>query len=96
MPKIIQSELDLLIPKEIVMINCHVTLKAIRVLFFVVRLKTIKIDEVNTRICQSIVNSTAEIEQAWEYAIAGARRDTQKIIVKEFIDFEIEITLMTV
>ena len=45
---------------------------------------------------QSIVNSTAEIEQAWEYAIAGARGDTQKIIVKEFIDFEIEITLMTV
>ena len=45
---------------------------------------------------QSIVNSTAEVEQAWEYAIAGARGDTQKIIVEEFIDFEIEITLMTV
>ena len=45
---------------------------------------------------QSVVNSAAEVEQAWEYAIAGARGDTQKIIVEEFINFEIEITLMTV
>ena len=45
---------------------------------------------------QSVVNSAAEVEQAWDYAIAGARGDTQKIIVEEFIDFEIEITLMTV
>ena len=45
---------------------------------------------------QSIVNSATEVEQAWEYAIAGARGNTQKIIVEEFIDFEIEITLMTV
>ena len=45
---------------------------------------------------QSVVNSASEVEKAWEYAIAGARGDTQKIIVEEFIDFEIEITLMTV
>jgi len=45
---------------------------------------------------QSVVNSASETEKAWEYAIAGARGDTQKIIVEEFIDFEIEITLMTV
>ncbi|MEL6579407.1 MAG: formate-dependent phosphoribosylglycinamide formyltransferase [Cyanobacteria bacterium J06621_12] len=45
---------------------------------------------------QSIVKSPEEVEQAWEYAIAGARGDTQKIIVEEFIDFELEITLMTV
>ena len=45
---------------------------------------------------QSIVNSSSEVEQAWSYAIAGARGDTQKIIIEEFIDFEIEITLMTV
>jgi len=45
---------------------------------------------------QSIVNSASEVEKAWEYAIAGARGDTQKIIVEEFINFEIEITLMTV
>ena len=45
---------------------------------------------------QSVVNSASEVEQAWSDAIAGARGDTQKIIVEEFIDFEIEITLMTV
>ena len=45
---------------------------------------------------QTIVQSSESVEQAWEYAIAGARGDTQKIIVEEFIDFEIEITLMTV
>ena len=45
---------------------------------------------------QSVVKSADEIKQAWEYAIAGARGDTQKIIIEEFIDFEIEITLMTV
>lgn len=45
---------------------------------------------------QSVVNSASEVEQAWSNAIAGARGDTQKIIVEEFIDFELEITLMTV
>ena len=45
---------------------------------------------------QSVVESEADIDRAWEYAIEGARGDTQKIIVEEFIDFEIEITLMTV
>ena len=45
---------------------------------------------------QSIVKSPNEVASAWEYAIEGARGDTQKIIVEEFIDFEIEITLMTV
>jgi phosphoribosylglycinamide formyltransferase 2 len=45
---------------------------------------------------QSVVNSPLEVESAWSSAIAGARGDTQKIIVEEFIDFEIEITLMTV
>jgi len=45
---------------------------------------------------QSTAKSAAELEQAWNYAIAGARGDTQKIIIEEFIDFEIEITLLTV
>ena len=45
---------------------------------------------------QSIVQSATNVAQAWEYAIEGARGDTQKIIVEEFIDFEIEITLMTI
>ncbi len=45
---------------------------------------------------QSTVNSADEIETAWNYAIAGARGDTQKVIIEEFINFEIEITLLTV
>ncbi len=45
---------------------------------------------------QSIVYAANEVAAAWEYAIEGARGDTQKIIVEELIDFEIEITLLTV
>ena len=45
---------------------------------------------------QSVVRSAREVASAWKSAIEGARGDTQKIIVEEFIDFEIEITLMTV
>ncbi|WP_036485744.1 formate-dependent phosphoribosylglycinamide formyltransferase [Myxosarcina sp. GI1] len=45
---------------------------------------------------QSIVNSVEELETAWNYAIAGARGDTPKIIIEEFIDFEVEITLLTI
>ena len=45
---------------------------------------------------QSLVNSPEEVEQAWNYAIAGSRGDTQKIIVEEFINFELEITLLTI
>ncbi|HEY9613832.1 formate-dependent phosphoribosylglycinamide formyltransferase [Allocoleopsis sp.] len=45
---------------------------------------------------QSVVNSPEEVEQAWNYAIAGSRGDTQKIIVEEFINFELEITLLTI
>jgi phosphoribosylglycinamide formyltransferase 2 len=45
---------------------------------------------------QSVVNSEAEIETAWNYAIAGSRGDSQKVIIEEFINFEIEITLLTI
>jgi phosphoribosylglycinamide formyltransferase 2 len=45
---------------------------------------------------QSIVNHPTEIEKAWNYAIEGSRGDSQKIIVEEFIQFEIEITLLTI
>jgi phosphoribosylglycinamide formyltransferase 2 len=45
---------------------------------------------------QSVVNSALEIEKAWNYAIEGSRGDTQKVIVEEFINFEIEITLLTI
>jgi phosphoribosylglycinamide formyltransferase 2 len=45
---------------------------------------------------QSVVHNKDEVEQAWNYAIANSRGDTQKVIVEEFIDFEIEITLLTI
>ena len=45
---------------------------------------------------QSVVNSSEEVESAWNYAIEGSRGDTQKIIVEEFIQFELEITLLTI
>ena len=45
---------------------------------------------------QSTVNSQAEVERAWNYAIEGSRGDSQKIIVEEFIQFELEITLLTI
>jgi phosphoribosylglycinamide formyltransferase 2 len=45
---------------------------------------------------QSTVQSPEQVEQAWNYAIEGARGDTQKIIVEEFIQFELEITLLTI
>jgi phosphoribosylglycinamide formyltransferase 2 len=45
---------------------------------------------------QSVVNSAAEVETAWNYAIEGSRGDSQKVIIEEFINFEIEITLLTI
>ena len=45
---------------------------------------------------QSVVNNAAEVEAAWRYAIDGSRGDSQKVIVEEFINFEIEITLLTI
>jgi phosphoribosylglycinamide formyltransferase 2 len=45
---------------------------------------------------QSVVNDASEVETAWNYAIAGSRGDSQKVIIEEFINFEIEITLLTV
>ena len=45
---------------------------------------------------QSIVHNPDEVEKAWNYAIEGSRGDSQKIIVEEFINFETEITLLTI
>jgi phosphoribosylglycinamide formyltransferase 2 len=45
---------------------------------------------------QSVVQSAQAVESAWNYAMAGARGASQKIIIEEFIDFEVEITLLTV
>ncbi|MDZ7994750.1 MAG: formate-dependent phosphoribosylglycinamide formyltransferase [Nostoc sp. EfeVER01] len=45
---------------------------------------------------QSVVQDKSEVEKAWNYAIANSRGDTHKVIVEEFINFEIEITLLTI
>ncbi|MEH2066759.1 MAG: formate-dependent phosphoribosylglycinamide formyltransferase [Nostoc sp.] len=45
---------------------------------------------------QSVVQNKSEVEKAWNYAIANSRGDSQKVIVEEFINFQIEITLLTI
>ncbi len=45
---------------------------------------------------QSLLESSADIESAWEYAKRGGRVETTRVIVEEKIDFDYEITLLTV
>jgi phosphoribosylglycinamide formyltransferase 2 len=45
---------------------------------------------------QSLVRSADEIEHAWEYAQAGGRAGGGRVIVEGFVDFDYEITLLTV
>ena len=45
---------------------------------------------------QSTIKCEEDIEKAWSYAIEGSRGDLVEVIVEEFIDFEYEITLLTV
>ncbi|WBY16399.1 formate-dependent phosphoribosylglycinamide formyltransferase [Erythrobacteraceae bacterium WH01K] len=45
---------------------------------------------------QSTVHSARELEAAWDYACAGMRGDRARVIVEGFIDFDYEITLLTV
>jgi phosphoribosylglycinamide formyltransferase 2 len=44
---------------------------------------------------QSVIKSQADIEKAWDYAMAGSRGDKMEVIVEGFIDFDYEITLLT-
>ena len=45
---------------------------------------------------QSLVRSPADAEAAWQAARAGARGGGEKVIVEGFVDFDYEITLLTV
>jgi len=45
---------------------------------------------------QSTVRSADELPSAWEYAASGARVDSGRVIVEAFVEFEYEITLLTV
>lgn len=45
---------------------------------------------------QSTVRSETDAAEAWDYAQAGARGGADKVIVEGFVDFDYEITLLTV
>lgn len=45
---------------------------------------------------QSVIREEANIEKAWNYAMEGSRGDLKEVIVEGFIDFDYEITLLTV
>ncbi|NAW70303.1 formate-dependent phosphoribosylglycinamide formyltransferase [Vibrio sp. V27_P1S3P104] len=45
---------------------------------------------------QSIIKTPEDIEAAWQYAQAGGRSGAGRVIVEGFIDFDYEITLLTV
>ena len=45
---------------------------------------------------QSLVRDDAGIEPAWEYAQSGGRAGAGRVIVEGFVDFDYEITLLTV
>ncbi len=45
---------------------------------------------------QSTVKTEGEIEAAWEYAQSGGRAGKGRVIVEGFVDFDYEITLLTV
>jgi len=45
---------------------------------------------------QSVVRKPAEISAAWKYAMQNRRGDQARVIVEEFIPFELEITVLTI
>ena len=44
---------------------------------------------------QSVIKTEADIEKAWKYALEGSRGDVKEVIVEGFVDFDYEITLLT-
>jgi len=44
---------------------------------------------------QSIIKTETDIKKAWVHAMKGSRGDLMEIIVEEFIEFDYEITLLT-
>src|SRR5215207_3276195 len=45
---------------------------------------------------QSRIDGPADVRKAWDYAMAGGRVSHGRVIVEGFIDFDYEITLLTV
>ena len=45
---------------------------------------------------QSIIYSLDDVTKAWDHALLAKRGDRMKVIIEEFIEFESEITLLTI
>ena len=45
---------------------------------------------------QSVIKTESDIKSAWAFAVSGSRGDLLEVIVEAFIDFDYEITLLTV
>ena len=45
---------------------------------------------------QSVLRTDVDIHSAWEYAQSGGRAGSGKVIIESFVDFDYEITLLTV
>ena len=45
---------------------------------------------------QSTIKTDSDVEKAWNYAVAGSRGDVVEVIVEAFVNFNSEITLLTV
>jgi phosphoribosylglycinamide formyltransferase 2 len=45
---------------------------------------------------QSVVHSADALEAAWQAAVSGARGSGERVIVEEFLHFDLEITLLTI
>jgi phosphoribosylglycinamide formyltransferase 2 len=45
---------------------------------------------------QSTIKTEADIDKAWQYAVEGSRGDVVEVIVEAFVNFNFEITLLTV
>jgi phosphoribosylglycinamide formyltransferase 2 len=45
---------------------------------------------------QSVIKTKEDIERAWNYALEGSRGDLKEVIVEAFVNFDYEITLLTV
>ncbi|KUJ74036.1 phosphoribosylglycinamide formyltransferase [Thiomicrospira sp. XS5] len=45
---------------------------------------------------QSVIKAASDIESAWQYAQEGGRAGKGKVIVEGFVDFDYEITLLTI
>ncbi len=45
---------------------------------------------------QSTIKCAADIDTSWDYAAAGMRGDRKRVIAEQFIDFDYEITLLTI